>query len=91
MLEVLGSVATGEVTIASRDAELDGIPIRAGDFLGLVDETAVAAAEDMAPVVEAVVARVLAGEREWLAILTGRAHHRSTGWSPRSSAIIPSW
>ena len=71
MLEVLGSVATGEVTIASRDAELDGIPIRAGHFLGLVDETAVAAAEDMAPVVEAVVARVLAGEREWLAILTG--------------------
>ena len=71
MLEVLGSVATGEVTIASRDAELDGIPIRAGHYLGLVDETAVAAAEDMAPVVEAVVARVLAGEREWLAILTG--------------------
>jgi dihydroxyacetone kinase-like predicted kinase len=71
MLEVLGSVATGEVTITSRDAELDGIPIRAGDYLGLVDETAVAAAEEMAPVLEAVVARVLAGEREWLAILTG--------------------
>ncbi|HEU0247448.1 MAG TPA: DAK2 domain-containing protein [Gaiellaceae bacterium] len=71
MLEVLGSVATGEVTIASRDAELDGIQIRAGDFLGLVDETAVAAAEDMSAVVEAVVAGVLAGGREWLAILTG--------------------
>jgi DAK2 domain fusion protein YloV len=71
MLDALGSVATGEVTIASRDAELDGIQIRRGDFLGLVDEAAVAAADDMASVVEAVVARVLAGEREWLAILTG--------------------
>ena len=38
--------------IASRDAELDGVPIRAGHYLGLVDETAVAAAEDMAPVVD---------------------------------------
>jgi dihydroxyacetone kinase-like predicted kinase len=71
MVEALSSVATGEVTVASRDAELDGIQIREGDFLGLVDETAVAAAEDMASVVEAVVARVLAGGREWLAILTG--------------------
>ena len=71
MLDVLASIATGEVTIASRDAELDGVQIRKGDFLGLVDETAVAAAEDMATVVEAVVSRVLAGEREWLAILTG--------------------
>ena len=88
MLEVLGSVATGEVTIASRDAELDGIPIRAGHYLGLVDETAVAAAEDMAPVVEAVVARVLAGEREWLAILTGEGAPPLDGRSTRSSVII---
>jgi hypothetical protein len=71
MLDVLASIATGEVTVASRDAELDGVQIRKGDFLGLVDETAVAAAEDMATVVQAVVSRVLAGEREWLAILTG--------------------
>jgi hypothetical protein len=71
MLDALASIATGEVTIASRDAELDGVPIRKGDFLGLVDGTAVAAGQDMTTVVEDVVARVLAGEREWLAILTG--------------------
>jgi DAK2 domain fusion protein YloV len=71
MLEALASIATGEVTVASRDAELDGVQIRKGDFLGLVDERAVAAASDMTTVVEDVIARVLDGERGWLAILTG--------------------
>ncbi len=71
MLGVLGSVSSGEVTIAARDAQVDGLQIRKGDFLGLVDETAVAAAEDMTAVVETVVSRVLSGERVWLAILTG--------------------
>ncbi|MGH3135978.1 MAG: DAK2 domain-containing protein [Gaiellaceae bacterium] len=71
MLDALASIATGEVTIASRDVELDGIQIHKGDVLGLVDETAVAAAQDMATVVEEVVARILEGDREWLAILTG--------------------
>ncbi len=71
MLDALASIATGEVTIASRDARLDGIDIRKGDYLGLVGETAVASAQDVDAVVDAVVARVLAGGREWLAILTG--------------------
>ncbi|HLG09644.1 MAG TPA: DAK2 domain-containing protein [Gaiellaceae bacterium] len=71
MLDALASVATGEVTIASRDAELDGIQIRKGDVLGLVDGTAVAAAADMDAVLSEVVSRVLVGGREWLAILTG--------------------
>jgi dihydroxyacetone kinase-like predicted kinase len=71
MLDALGSIATGEITIASRDAELDGIEIRKGDFLGLVDGTAVSAAPDMTAVVETVTALVLDGEKGWLAILTG--------------------
>ncbi|MDH4341357.1 MAG: hypothetical protein OEW47_13460 [Thermoleophilia bacterium] len=71
MLGVLASIATGEITVASRDVELDGVRIQKGDFLGLVDETAVAAAPDMTGVVEDVIARVLEGERSWLAILTG--------------------
>lgn len=71
MRDALASVATGEVTVASRDVELDGIQIRKGAFLGLVDETAVVAADDVETVVDDVIARVLEGEREWLAILTG--------------------
>ena len=71
MRDALASIATGEVTVASRDAELDDVRIRKGDFLGLVDGTAVSAAADMTEVIEAVITRVLDGERGWLAILTG--------------------
>jgi DAK2 domain fusion protein YloV len=71
MLEVLASVATGEVTVASRDAELDGIEIAKGSFLGLVDGVAVVAAADVQTAALEVVERVLAGERGWLGILTG--------------------
>lgn len=71
MQDALASVSTGEVTIASRDAELDGVAIRKGAFLGLVEGAAVAAGDDLAEVAQEVVSRVLAGEREWLAVLTG--------------------
>ena len=71
MLEALASVATGEVTVASRDAKLDGITIHKGAFLGLVNDSAVVADDDFDTVVKDVVDRVLEGEREWLALLAG--------------------
>jgi hypothetical protein len=71
MREALVSVATGEVTVASRDAELDGVTIRKGSYLGLVDGTAVAADDDMDAVALEVVERVLEEERTQLAILVG--------------------
>ena len=71
MLEALASVTTGEVTVASRDAKLDGITIHKGAFLGLVNDSAVVANDDFDTVVKDVVGRVLEGEREWLALLAG--------------------
>jgi uncharacterized protein len=71
MLDALATVSTGEVTVASRDAQLDGITIAKGEYLGLVDDAAVAAGGDLADVTRAVVERVLQGERGWLGILTG--------------------
>jgi hypothetical protein len=59
------------VTVASRDAQLDGVKIAKGEYLGLVGDEAVAAGDDIADVTRAVVERVLAGERGWLGILTG--------------------
>ena len=47
MLDALASVVTGEVTIASKDAELDGISIREGGYFGLVDGRAVASGDDL--------------------------------------------
>mgnify|MGYP000380229527 FL=1 len=71
MLDALHAVATGEVTVASRDVELDGVAVRKGAWLGLADEAAVASGDDFDAVAEAVVERLLDGGRELLTVLTG--------------------
>jgi DAK2 domain fusion protein YloV len=71
MLEGLADAATGEITVASRDAVLDGIEIREGAYLGLVEGVAVASDTDVDTVVREVIERVLVGGKEVLTILTG--------------------
>jgi uncharacterized protein len=71
MLAELEDAATGEITIASRDANLDGVDVEEGAYLGLVDGTAVASGPDLDVVVNEVVDRILAGEKSVLTILTG--------------------
>jgi fatty acid kinase len=71
MREIVGSVATGEVTLASRDVELDGLAIRKGTWLGLADGTAVAGGNDFDEVATAVAERLLAEPRGVLTLLTG--------------------
>ncbi len=71
MLDALASVRTGEVTVASRDTELDGVKIVKGAYLGLVEDAAVTAGDSLQEVALEVVARVLDGEQGWLGILTG--------------------
>jgi len=73
MRDVISSLATGEVTVASRDAQLDGVAIRKGSWLGLADGEAVAGGDDFAEVAAAVVERLLAEPREVLTLLTGEA------------------
>jgi dihydroxyacetone kinase-like predicted kinase len=58
MLAALEGIATGEVTVASRDVELDGVDVRKGAWLGLADGAAVASGNDFGPVAEAVVERL---------------------------------
>jgi DAK2 domain fusion protein YloV len=71
MGEVLAEVATGAVTVASRDVRLNGLEIRKGAFLGLVDGEAVAGGERFDEVASAVVERLLAGPKGVLTLLTG--------------------
>jgi uncharacterized protein len=71
MLEALEHVATGEVTRASRDVELDGIAVRKGAWLGLADGAAVASSPDFDEVATAVAERLLSNGREVLTLLTG--------------------
>jgi dihydroxyacetone kinase-like predicted kinase len=71
MLEALEQVSTGEVTVASRDVQLDGIAVRKGDWLGLADGSAVASSPDFDEVACAVADRLLTDGREFLTLLTG--------------------
>ena len=71
MTSALEGVATGEVTIASRDVVLDGVEVRKGAWLGLADEVAVASGESFDPVAVAVAEQLLDGGRELLTLLTG--------------------
>jgi dihydroxyacetone kinase-like predicted kinase len=71
MEEAAAAVASGEVTRASRDVSLNGLAIRRGDWLGLVDGEPVGGGDDFADVALAVVARLLAEPRAVLTLLTG--------------------
>jgi DAK2 domain fusion protein YloV len=71
MQEAISSVATGEVTIASRDAVLDGLAIRKGNYFGLASGDPVAEGRDFEEVAHAVVERLLAEPREVLTLLRG--------------------
>jgi dihydroxyacetone kinase-like predicted kinase len=71
MHEALEALATGAVTVASRDAELNGLSVREGEFLGLVEGDAVASGETFGEVARAVLERLLAEPRDVLTLLTG--------------------
>ena len=71
MEEVLASVATGAVTIASKDAQLNGLRIIKGDFLGLAEGAPIAHGESFDEVATAVVERLLAEPRGVMTLLTG--------------------
>jgi DAK2 domain fusion protein YloV len=60
-----------EVTLASRDAELNGIAVREGGWLGLADGEAVAVGDAFDEVAEQVTEALLAEPRMLLTLLTG--------------------
>jgi DAK2 domain fusion protein YloV len=71
MYEALAGVATGEVTVASRDASSDGVAVREGEYLGLLDGTTVAAGASFEEVAREVLDRLLAEPRDVLTLLQG--------------------
>jgi DAK2 domain fusion protein YloV len=71
MQAAVQEVVTGEVTVAVRDSNLNGLSVRRGDFLGLAGGVAVAGGADFDDVAGAVVERLLAEPRDVLTLLTG--------------------
>jgi uncharacterized protein len=71
MNEVLAEMKTGEVTIASRDVDMNGVSVRKGAWLGLADGKAVAGGPDFDDVAAAVAERLLEEPRSVMTLLTG--------------------
>jgi hypothetical protein len=67
----LESIATGAVTVASRDVQLNGVSVEAGKWLGLAEGEPVAGGESFDEVADAVLERLLAEPRGLLTLLTG--------------------
>jgi DAK2 domain fusion protein YloV len=64
-------VATGAVTVASRDVVLNGVDVQSGKWLGLADGEPVAGGETFDEVARTVVEQLLAEPRGILTLLTG--------------------
>jgi dihydroxyacetone kinase-like predicted kinase len=71
LAEAVDAVATGAVTLASRDVRLNGVAVEKGKWLGLADGEPVAGGEAFEDVVRAVLAKLLEEPRDVLTLLTG--------------------
>jgi DAK2 domain fusion protein YloV len=71
MREALAGVATGEVTTVSRNASADGVAVRGGEYLALLDGTVVASGAVFDEVAGALLERLLVSPRDVLTILRG--------------------
>ena len=89
MAVAAAAVATGEVTHAARDLELNGLAIRRGDWLGLADGEPVAGGGDFADVAAAVVARLTEQPRALLTLLTGAEPPPLDGLVERLASSYP--
>jgi DAK2 domain fusion protein YloV len=69
--DAIAGVATGAVTIASRDVRLNGVAVEKGKWLGLADGDPVAGGETFDEVARAVLEKLLAEPRDVLTLLTG--------------------
>jgi uncharacterized protein len=71
MRSAIEGVATAEITRAVRDTLVDGVQVKAGDFIGLIDDRVVVAGDELEPVIGDIVARLLEGNRGMLTALIG--------------------
>jgi uncharacterized protein len=89
MREAAAAVATGEVTRASRDVQLNGVAIRSGEWLGLVDGDPVAGGADFPEVAFAVAGHLLGERGSLLTLLTGADPEPLDGLLERIRAAHP--
>jgi DAK2 domain fusion protein YloV len=71
MREALAGLATGEIAVASRGASANSVSVREGEYLALLDGTAVASGAAFEQVARVLLERLLAEPRDVLTVLRG--------------------
>lgn len=71
MQDAVTGVVTGEITVAVRDAEIDGITVHTGDTIGLVNDVLMAAGTDLKAVLRQTLEKMGVGEREVITLYFG--------------------
>ena len=72
MTAALGQVQTGEVTVAVQDAHFDGIQVRAGDVIGLLNDTLSATGSSAAEVAQMLLEQMGAADLEVITLYYGQ-------------------
>ncbi len=72
MTAALSNVQTGEVTVAVQDAHFDGIQVRAGDVIGLLNDTLSATAATAAVAVQTLLEQMGAADLEVITLYYGQ-------------------
>ncbi|MFB9330552.1 DAK2 domain-containing protein [Paenibacillus aurantiacus] len=71
MQQAAKQVLSGQVTHAVRDTSIDGIDIREGDYIGILEKSIVTALPDLTAACQALLARMMEDGGELVTILTG--------------------
>jgi len=64
-------VTTGEITTSTRDVTIDGVSVRAGQIIGLIDDKLAVADDSIAATLLALLDRARAGSRELITLFYG--------------------
>ena len=71
MQEQIASVCTGEVTYAVRDTEINGLSIKKGDYMGILDGDIKCSGDDLFSVAEQLLAQMIDDESEVVTLIAG--------------------
>ena len=91
MDRAIAAISTGEITTAVRDAQMDGVTVRAGEIIGLANGRLATAGREQAEVLRELLTRMGAGEREIITLFYGQdvsseqaeaMAERVRGWFP---------
>jgi hypothetical protein len=91
MTRALAAIDTGEVTVAVRDAQIDGLNVKAGDVIGLLNDVLTTTGASPQEVVFNLLAQMNAGQAEIITVYYGDQIDAATAeaLSGQIAAIYP--